>query len=305
MSLCIIGQEKSESNIKLLEEAKKYFERVYFAPITGINIGLNDSFYIKHKQSDLLNFDAIMPRVPRKFYSYAYQLLSLFPQDKFIAIPPISFLIAAERFFLLTVLRKRGIPVLGLKLARSPEAASRILEEVKFPIIIRPPGEKTGIIAEKPLEAKSFIDALGSLDKPVLVEEPIKDLVSVYIADPEVLAGVKKQTKEKDVVFGGGSMKKTKLDYDLKNLAIDTAKAMNVQIARIDISTHKDLKVANIELNPDLITPSRVTGVDIPQKMMETIHDTYSNHKKKPMLIKFFEDAKSVVRDVFKEKQLL
>ena len=93
MSLCIIGQEKSESNIRLIEEAKRYFDTVYFAPITGINIGLNDRFYINHKSSSLLDFDAILPRVPRKFYSYAYQLLSLFPQDKFMAIPPIAFLI--------------------------------------------------------------------------------------------------------------------------------------------------------------------------------------------------------------------
>lgn len=42
--LCIIGQEKSQSNIKLLEEAKRIFDSVFFLPLTGISLGISGGF---------------------------------------------------------------------------------------------------------------------------------------------------------------------------------------------------------------------------------------------------------------------
>lgn len=305
MSLCMLGQEKSESNIKLLEEAKKFFKKVYFAPISGVSIGLSDNFSITHKSVDLTKFDAVFPRVPRRLYNYSYQLLSMFPPERFMAIPPVALLIAAERFFLLTVLKKRGVPVLRGKLARSPEAASRLLEDAEFPVIIRVPRQKTGVVAKTANEAKTIIDALGSLDHPILLEETVKDMVSVFVAEPEVLAAVKKVTKEKDIVFGAGEIKKHKTDLETEDLALEVARAMNASVMRVDISLNGSPKVVNIELNPELIEASTVSDVNIPRMMMKTIHNNYNNHVEKPVLVKLFEDAKSVMRDVFKEKQLL
>ena len=100
MSLCIIGQEKSESNLRLLAEAKKKFDSVFFVPIDSIGIGLNERFSIHYRATDILKFKAVLPRIPRAYSSYAYQLLSLFPGDTYMAVKPISFLLAAERFFL-------------------------------------------------------------------------------------------------------------------------------------------------------------------------------------------------------------
>lgn len=302
MELCILGQEKTESNIKLLEEAKKEFDSVFFVPINSIGIGLNEKFSISYRTSDLLKFPAVFARVPRGFYSYAYQLLSLFPPETFMPIPPIAFLLASERFFLLTVLRKRGVTTLNIHLARSAIAASRILENIKFPVVIRVPGKETGMIAKSKLEAKSVIDALGSLQQPILIEELIKTLVSVYVVEPEVIAAVKKTTKEQDVVFAKGDMKEHKMDVKAKQLALDTAKAIDTKILRVDIALNTTPKVVNIDLNPNLILPSKITGVSIPKKIMQSIRNSYELYKEKPLLLKFFEDAKSVVKDVLKSK---
>ncbi|MCK5548807.1 MAG: hypothetical protein KAI64_07310, partial [Thermoplasmata archaeon] len=76
MTLCILGQEKTESNLKLLAEAKKRFDSVFFVPIDSIGLGLNKDFSITYRASNLLKFNAVLPRIPRRFYSYAYQLLS-------------------------------------------------------------------------------------------------------------------------------------------------------------------------------------------------------------------------------------
>ncbi len=302
MTLCILGQEKTESNLKLLEEAKKRFSSVFFVPIKGIGVGLNGDFDITYRASDLLKFNAILPRVPRRYYSYAYQLLSLFPSKTFMPVPPIAFLLSSERFFLLTVLRKREIDTLNLHLVRSVLAADRILDSVDFPIVLRVPTQKTGVSVKSRAEAKSVIEALGSLDHPVLLEEPVKDMVSAYVAKPGVIAAVKKVTKDRDIIFGEGKYKSFKLSVEAKQLALETADAIDTHVIRVDMSLRDGPKVVNIELNPDLIAPSRITKVNIPAKIIESVHQNYREHMEKPFLMKFFEDAKSVVKDVLKEK---
>jgi len=305
MGLCIIGQEKSESNIRLLEEAKKRFDSVFFVPIDSIGIGVNEGFSIFYRASDILKFDAVLPRIPKPYHSYAYQLLSLFPPETFMPIKPISFLLADERFFLLTVLRKRGIPTLNLHLTRSSRAASKIIDQVDFPLILRTPNKKTGVVVKNKLEAKSVTDALTHLRQPILIEDMIKDIVSVYVAEPDVIASVKKKTKEPDIIFSSGELKSSKIGLGVEQLALEAAKAIDAQVARIDISLNPEPRVVNINLNPDLMRPSKVTGVDMPEKIVDSVHKSYSNHKERPLLMKFFEDAKSVVKDVLKTKQLL
>lgn len=305
MSLCLIGQEKSETNLKLLEEAKKKFFSVFFVPVEGIRIGLGDKFNISYRTSDLKKFDSVYPRITRPLYSYAYQLLSLLPPEIYTPIKPISFLLAEERFFLLSVLKKRGVNTLNIELAKSSKAAQGILEEERFPIIIRTPDKETGVVANTLNEAKSVINALGSLKQSILIEDVVKDVVSCYVAEPEVIASVKKKTKEKDVIFSKGEYKKHKMDVETKHIALEAARAIDTQIARVDISVNGEPKVVNIHLSPNLMVPSRATGINLPKEIIRQIYDNYKRHKEKPMLMKFFEDAKSVVKDVLKDKQLL
>jgi len=304
-SLCIMGYEKSESNIKLIEEAKKAFDSVFFVPINEISIGLEKDFSIAYRNTDLLKFGAILPRVPRGYYSYAYQLLSFFPPETFMAIPPITFLLASERFFLLTILRKRNVNTLGLYLARSARAAYGILKKGEFPRVIRVPGEKTGVTVNSNVEAKSVIDALGSLKQPILIEELVKDMVSLYVAEPEVVVCTEKKTKEKDVVFARGELKGKKVSTEVRELALEAARSIDAKVARIDIGLNKTPKVVNVELNPDLIAPGKVTGVNIPERVINYIYQSYKIHQERPLLMRFFDDAKSVVRDVLKGKHML
>lgn len=305
MTLCLIGQEKSETNLKLLEEAKKKFFSVFFVPIEGIRIGLGEKFNISYRSSDLTKFDSVYPRIPRPLYSYAYQLLSLLPPETYTPIKPISFLVSDERFFLLSVLKKRGVNTLDIELARSSKAAQGILEEENFPIIIRTPGKETGVVTNTLSEAKSVINALGSLKQSILIEEVVKDVVSCYVAEPDLIASVKKKTKEKDVIFSEGGYKKHKPDVETKHLALEAARAIDTQLARVDISVNGEPKVVNMNLSPNLIVPSKATGINLPEEIIKQIYENYKRHREKPMLMKFFEDAKSVVKDVLKDRQLL
>lgn len=303
--LCVIAQEKSDSNIKLLEEAKKKFDSVFFVPLDSIAVGLTDKFSITYRTTDLLRFPAVFARIPSEFSSFGYQLLSLFPQNTFMPIRPLSFLLTEERFFLLTVLRKRGIETLNVRLARSKKAADRVIEETPFPFIIRIPDKKTGVIVNSKLEAKSIVDALSSLDQAILFEQIIEEVVSLFVAGSDVITAVRKKSKEKDIVFSQGEYKSVKISLELEHLALEAVKTIDAQVARVDIAPGKEPCVVNVNLNPQLIVPSQVTGVNIPEKIIESISDSFDIHLKRPLLVKFFEDARSVVRDIMKTRQFL
>jgi len=300
----MIGMEKSQTNISLLNEAKNVFDSVFFVPIDAIGVGLTREFSIKYRVTDLLKFNAVLPRIPRRISSYGYQLLSLFPAGTYMPIKPIAFLLAEERFFLLTVLRKREIPTTNLHMTKSPKAAIKLLDETRFPVVIRTPSRKTGVLVENISEAKSIIDALGSLKESILIEDLVRNMVSVYVAEPEVIASIKKKSKEKDVVFAEGEPRKQKINIDIQQLALDAARAIDSQIARVDISMEKEPRVVNIELNPSLINAGRAVGKNLPRIVMESLKENYTRHQQRPVLMKFFEDAKSVVKDVLNTRRI-
>ena len=144
-----------------------------------------------------------------------------------------------------------------------------------------------------------------SLKKPILIEETVKELISLYVAEPDVVASVKKKTREKDLVFSEGSYKNFKANIEVEQLAMDSAKAVESQIVRIDMALSPEPMVVNINLNPDIIVPSKATGINVAEKMIKSVHENLNHYLEKPKLFKFFDDAKSIIKDVFKSKQLI
>jgi glutathione synthase/RimK-type ligase-like ATP-grasp enzyme len=303
MSLCIIGGKKTASNLMLLEEGKKIFKSVLFVPINGIRIGLEKEFSIKYRTTDLLKFGCILPRVPHKLYSYGYQLLSLFPKKTFIAIKPISFLISEERFFLLSMLRKKQIPTIGIHLSRSSKVASNILKETSFPVIIRTPNKKTGMVARNFSEAKSIMDAIESLKEPIIIEDVIRDFVSVYVSYPDVVAAFRKIAKEGDLMLSKGVIEKCDISTEIEKLILDALDVIEASVARVDITTDPEPRIVNIELNPSIKKATDVSGINIAKRIMENVYKNYQEHsiKQKPIVMEFIEDAKSVVKDLTKK----
>lgn len=238
--------------------------------------------------------------------TYAYQLLSMFPKETFMPVNPISFMIAADRFFLLTVLRKQGIDTINLRLTRSIEPAYRLLEEEKFPMIIRSPKKETGVVVKNKLEAKTTIDMLAAIKQPIVLEDTVSKLVSLFVAGEEVVAAVKKKTEAKDVIFAPGKFSKHKSNIETEHIALETAKTLGTFLVRVDISLDKKQpKIVNVVLNPPLIAPSKVTKINLAEKFIQTVYEKYKEHEQRPALMRFFEDAKSVLKDAFKTKHML
>jgi len=91
-----------------------------------------------------------------------------------------------------------------------------------------------------------------------------------------------------------------------KILALDAARAIEAQVVRVDMSLNGDSpKIVNIDLNPDLTGVSRETESNIPQKIIYSVYENYRNYAEKPILVKFFDDARSVLKTVLQSKNLV
>ena len=86
--------------------------------------------------------------------------------------------------------------------------AERIIENSQFPVVIRSLEKKTGVTVKNQTEAKSVIGALSSLKHPILIEELVKDMISVYVAEPSALAAMKKKSKENAFLVESHRIKK-------------------------------------------------------------------------------------------------
>ena len=274
-SVCIIGDGKTKSNVMLINEASKKFS-VFFAPINGIRLRLEKGgASVMHRNLDLRKFNVILPRIPNSYSGYAHQLLSLIPSNVYLPVKSFSFLACSGRFFMFNLLRKNNIPTIDLSLARSNKASKNVFGEFEFPLIIRIPGKNTGIIAKSETEAKTIIDAIGSLGKSILIEKlDNSELVSIFIIGGKAFP-FKKISPEKDMVFSKCEYKKISIKKDEEMTAFQAVKTVKSQIARVDMFMNPS-RIANIVLNPSLSNIPNSDGTNVIESLTETLYDNYS-----------------------------
>ena len=121
-----------------------------------------------------------------------------------------------------------------------------------------------------------------------------------------------KEAEDKTRAYGPVSIEN--LDWHKRNQhgSLDNFRLLDETAAISELKLFKEsggdtiIEMGNIGLCRDpegLARISKATGVNIPARIIESIYDNYTSYKEKPMLLKFFEDAKSVMRDVLKTKQ--
>jgi ribosomal protein S6--L-glutamate ligase len=124
------------------------------------------------------------------------------------------------------------------------EASKELLEKVNFPIVMKFPEGTQGkgvMFAESQSSAASLLDALGALNQPFIIQEYIEtggaDIRALVIGD-KVVAAMKRKAKSDEKranLHAGGEGEAILIDMKTSKLAVDTAKALNVDICGVDI----------------------------------------------------------------------
>jgi len=247
MKLAILGPlKRGYEEIRLIKEGRKVFDSVSYFSIPQITIEMrNDKVDLLHKKKSLLDYDAILPRIPRTYKTFGLTILSLLQScGKKLPIDPMAVLLSHNKFLTLVCLRENGLPVPLTFLSLKRKVMEEILEDMEYPIVLKLLYGSRGVgvmFADSKQSAVSIIDALERFDEPIFVEEYIENPgedIRAYVVGYEVIASMKRIARkgERRANIGiGGVGKVYELKEEEERLAIEAAKALGMEICGVDI----------------------------------------------------------------------
>ncbi|MBR9682068.1 MAG: hypothetical protein GOV02_00135 [Candidatus Aenigmarchaeota archaeon] len=297
MKLCIIGTKNTDPII--IEEAKKHFEKVLLAPISGVLLVSSDGKIIpRYKDTDLKKFDCVLTLVDKDDYHFAFLLMNNLSKSVFKPQGITSFATVSDRTSLFKKLSENRISVPNIALANRAEAAKRGVKELKFPIVLRA-GEKEVMLAHTEQEALSMVDTLQTLNRKIFLEEYSTrgKLYDLFVMGDEVVGAVKKKvvgtTIKEDRKF------KVKLNKRMIETALKTARILKTEWARISMFDFKDPKVIDVDLTPSVTNVCEIAGKDVTPDLMNMLKQYSELEQKESLPMKIVSEIVKV-RDELK-----
>lgn len=291
MKACVIGsKQRSPSTMKIFEAVKeiKKFKSVSFIPIEGIKIGVKGGkFPVFHRNHDLLDFDAVIPRIGASKASFGYFIVKhLREAGVYVPMAPEAILIAHNKYLTLDVLNKKRIPVPETYMAVSPSTAKRIVERMGAPVVMKLLGGAGGkgvMFADNEQSAASMIDALNVLRQPLFIEKfienPGEDIRVIVVGD-EAVASMKriaKKGEKRSNIAAGGKGISYQPSSDIERLAIRAAKAIGAEICGVDILEGPNGPfVLEVNLSPGLKIAG-ITGKNVAARIAEYVYEQTRN----------------------------
>ncbi len=187
--------------------------------------------------------------------------------------------ICRNKFSAIQVLQRHGIPTPKTRAALTPKAAMRSIQKMKKPVVIKllsgSHGKGVMKISSND-EAESVIDALWVLGEIIYFQEYIeaqgKDIRALVVGN-QVVAAMQRTARQGDFrsnLSRGGKGEKIEIDDELKKLALRSARAVDAEVAGVDIVVDGKPKVLEININPGLKI-SRITKVNVADKIARYI----------------------------------
>ncbi|MCK4550521.1 MAG: hypothetical protein KAT91_01060 [Candidatus Aenigmarchaeota archaeon] len=175
MKLLIVGPEnRTNTEISLLERAKEYFDTVLYVPMAGVRIETTtDESIPYYKNTNLFEFDAVLGRISKKNSDAGYVLMKLFEDRKLYTINSYKSILYSYNEFLAPIfLKTKGIPTPKIHFAITRKAIEHILPDIKYPVLLRLPYEKKGsVVIDSYDSAKGVIDTIEKLSQPIMIQD--------------------------------------------------------------------------------------------------------------------------------------
>jgi len=283
--LLIIGAEKpGPSTEMLIKEAKEKFSNVLYAPVNQIVLKLGKDYVMNYNGIDLKDFDYCLPRIDALRAQYGFHVIrfmDLIGMNKPYSAQAI--LIAHNKFYSLEQMKKADVPVPETYMVTSKETSKKLLDNVKYPVIIKLVdgfGGRGVMLAEDKESALSVIETLKLMDRQIIIEEFLESSgedIRAFIVGGEIVAGMKRKAKKGDFrsnLFSGGKASYYTITGELKDIALRAAAASNSDIIAIDMIETKDgPKVIEINLNPGIKGIQKVAHTNITKRIIDFIAD--------------------------------
>ena len=283
MKLCILGpKERTDTEIHLLENAKKYFEKVLYVPLSNMRIESKNGQSIPYyKDTNLLGFDVILPRITRKYSDAGYVLVKLFEDNaKHTPVKYRSIVLGYNEFLTPIYLSERGIPMPHTYFALSRVALDRILPTLNYPALLKLPYEKKGrVIIDSESSAKGIIDTIQQFGQPIIIQEMIENSIglSVLVISEKMYA-----LKNKEKIY--------RLNEKDKEVIRNVVQALGASICQINaLKTSSGLLILGVDICPNIESFSEKFNEDMTEVILRHLKERTEMHLEKNIITKFLK----------------
>jgi ribosomal protein S6--L-glutamate ligase len=279
---------KLYSTRRLVEAAKQrgHEVRVVDALRCYMNITSNKPtvYYKSNGIKELLDFDAIIPRIGGSITSYGSAVLRQFEVANIYSVnESIAISRSRDKLRAHQLLARKGIgmPITGY--ANRADATHDLIDFVGgAPLIVKVMNSTQGkgvLLAETTKAAESLINAFRDLDTDFLVQEFIKEAggadIRCFVIGGKVMAAMIRKAKEGEYrsnLHRGGTAHVIKLEPEERLLAIRAAKVMGLDVAGVDIvRSARGPLVLEVNSSPGLEGIEKATGKDIAGAIIQYI----------------------------------
>jgi ribosomal protein S6--L-glutamate ligase len=239
---------------------------------------------VVYKESELVGFDAVIPRIgaPHTFYGTAvvrqFEMMGTFSVNESVAISR-----SRDKLRALQLMSRKGIGLPVTAFAHSTQDIAGLIQTVGgAPLVVKLLEGTQGIgvvLCETKKAAESVIEAFRGMDAHILVQEYIKEAggmdIRCFVVGDRVIAAMKRQAAEGEFrsnLHRGGTAETIRITPEERTTAVRAAKAMGLNVAGIDIlrSNHGPV-VIEANSSPGLEGIEAATGVDVAAKIVQFI----------------------------------
>lgn len=274
------------SNRRLMEAGSERGHDIQFLNIKQCYMKLDaDAPEVHYRGGRVLNsLDAVIPRIKPSvtFYGCAltrhFESLEVYSLNSSAAISQ-----SRDKLYSLQLMLKKGLDIPTTGFANSPMDTHDLIEMVGgAPLIVKLLEGAQGrgvVLAETKKAAESVINAFKSLRANLLVQRFIKEAqgkdLRCFVIDGKVVASIQREAAPGEFranIHQGGTATVAKISPEEKKLAIKAARAMNLDVAGVDIirSSNGPL-LLEVNSSPGLEGIETATGKDVAGAMIASI----------------------------------
>ncbi|NQY28663.1 MAG: RimK family alpha-L-glutamate ligase [Flavobacteriaceae bacterium] len=246
---------------------------------------------ILFNNEDITNFsDAIIPRIGASFTEHGLAIVNQFEKiGSYTIASSQGILLSRNKLFTMQHMVKNNIPIpktLYTKDTLLLKEQLDLLEGEQCIIKFLEGTHGLGVmLAESKKSAISIIETMHVLNKPILIQEFIKESngedIRAYVVGDEVVASMKRSSNGKDFrsnVHRGGSTSAIEMTSEEKEIAVRTAQCLGLDVAGIDLIRSKNGPLV-IEANSTagLEGIEKATRVNVAGKIIKLIEEKRSN----------------------------
>ncbi len=231
---------------------------------------------IHYKGEQLMDFDAVIPRIGASITFYGtsvlrqFEVMGVYPLNESVAISR-----SRDKLRSMQLLSRRGLgmPVTGF--ANKPDDVKDLIKMVGgAPLVIKLLEGTQGIgvvLAETAKAAESVIEAFMGVKADILVQEYIKEAggadIRCFVVGGKVVAAMKRQAAAGEFrsnLHRGGNASLIKITPEERSTVVRAARIMGLNVAGVDLlrSNHGPV-IMEVNSSPGLEGIEEVTGKDV------------------------------------------